>query len=718
MMMSTRLHRLLVATAFLLMACEDRPATQVLISLATDLQAPKELRRVSMTIERFVEEQRLFVPVDPDLTTEWEINRPPDGFELPNSFATFTSKKDAPKIRVTLIARDPNGPMIRRQAVFRMVREKTLYMRMGITSRCLDNADCPDDKTCMEGRCRDPELFKLPEYTPEKRPELAMECNSGTVFRNTTTGDPLPMISMACPDNQICLEGACYPNDVFNVALPMAQPLTINVQVSDGTNGMPITGAEIRTEDGPVTLVRRLRNTSTPAATPPMGVTPMGGGVYQVLTQTDPLTTELRLTVTAPNFAPQVVTVPFKPGVALYQVPAVLFPLAEATLMPGEMRPLTLQGGGRTATLTLPAPTTTPITVRYALTDGRYLPGQATRSGAAGDLLQSVAVLYLENVGQNAFPASTQITLGTSSTPRVFGAEGGAAAYLLDLQGQWKRPMNGGFEDTATPRLVPSSGGFWAVANLTPRASCVRGKILRPDRTVCAGARIRLLGPEGVSSSDSTAGDGSFCGGAAQQEAAILAVGSSTRVIYVPAAARAGAHCGLADACIDLGEVIVRSEDCDLPPALVAGRKQSGETCTNTLDCAGLASCHEGFCVGESFARVSMTWTAKSDFDLHVRKMPGGQVINEQSPDVKGVGRIDVEQCSVQCLGDKHVENVVLSGDPGTYEAWVQNFSGAMAGDATIDVFVGGRRREVTPMVVTVPGTRDGRSQSVTFTLP
>jgi hypothetical protein len=278
--------------------------------------------------------------------------------------------------------------------------------------------------------------------------------------------------------------------------------------------------------------------------------------------------------------------------------------------------------------------------------------------------------------------------------------------------------MVGGFEDTAAPRLTPSSGGFWAVANLTPRPACVRGKVLRQDRTACPGARVRLLGPEGVSSSDSTAADGSFCGGAAQQEAAIIAVGGSTRVVYVPASPRAGAHCGLADACVDIGEVIVRSEDCDRPPALIAGRKQAGETCASTLDCAGLASCHEGFCVGESFARVTMTWTAKSDFDLHVREMPGNKLIYEKSREVKGVGGLNVEQCSKVCTGDKHVENIVLYGDPGTYEAWVQNFGGAAAGDATIDVFVGGHRRDVTPMVVNVPATQDGRSQSVTFTLP
>ena len=78
--------------------------------------------------------------------------------------------------------------------------------------------------------------------------------------------------------------------------------------------------------------------------------------------------------------------------------------------------------------------------MRYALLDGRFLPGQAFRAGAGGELLQAAAVLYLENVGAGSFPANTQVTLGNASTPPVFGAEGGASAYLLDLQGQWKQP--------------------------------------------------------------------------------------------------------------------------------------------------------------------------------------------------------------------------------------------------------------------------------------
>jgi hypothetical protein len=704
-------------------ACEDRPATQVMISIATDLDAPVPLGQLTMDIERFVDEQQMYVQIrDKELTKQWEIDKD-TGFELPGSLVTYTGTKGAPKVRVTLIAKTRLGEgMVQRRAVFRLIREKTLYVRMGITERCLNNADCPDEKTCIEGRCRDPELQRLPEYQPARRPELNVECESGTTFRNTSTGMALVPFSPTCPGDQVCLEGACYPADVFGTPLPAPQMLTIALQVNDIT-GMPVNNAIIRPEDGPVSLVRRLRTVGAPApATPP--VLSNGLGLYQLQTTTYALTTELKLTVDAPNFVPQVVSIPVKPGVTRYQAPAVLFPLESVTLMPGENRPLTLQGGGRTATFQVPVPAdaAAPVRVRYALMDGRHLPGQAIRSGAGGDLLQASAVLYLENVGLDSFPMNTKVTLGAATTPAVFGAGGGAAAYRLDMQGQWS-PRAGTFQDATAPLLNPESGGFWTIANVTQQPACVRGKVKRPDGSACAGARVRLLGPEGVSSSDSTGADGGFCGGAAQQEAAILAVGGSTRTIYVPASARNGAHCGLTegvDPCTDIGDVVVaRPEDCDSPPVVIAGRQQPGATCTATQDCAGLASCYQGFCVSESFARVSMTWTVASDFDLHV-KLPTGEVINAETRLVMGKGRIDVDQCTTadKCQGTKHLENIILTGAPGNYEVWAQNYVPGLAGDATIEVFVGGKPRLLMPEVVGVPAPEKVKSRSVTFTLP
>ena len=703
-------------------ACEDRPATQVVISMATDLPAQNPLAKLSMTLERFDDEQQVWTPVDPAVTKDWEIDKPPLGFELPGSVVTYSGKERTPLMRATIDAQDPRGDkMLRRQTVFRLVKEKMLFMRMAITAKCFDDADCPPDKTCIEGRCRSPEFKHLPEYDPATRPELTAACDSGTRFINTTSGTELPRAGASCPADQICIEGACYPGDVFGTPLPASQPLTVNLQISDG-NGMPVNGADIRVEDGPVSLVRRLRREGlmVPPQAPGVTVTMTGMGLYLVQGRSDPMTTDIDLTITAAGFAPQVITVPFKPGVTEYQVPAVLSLLGEAMLMPGEIRDLTPPGGGRPATLRVTAPAT-PVTIRYALLDGRFLPGQALRAGAGGELLQAAAVLYLENVGAGSFPVNTQVTLGNASTPPVFGAEGGAGAYLLDLQGQWRRPdANGGsFMDTTNPRLLPRSGGFWAIANWTPRPACVRGRILKPGGAACSGARLRLLGPDGVTAADSTGADGSFCSSAAQQEAAILAVGGTTRTIYVPAAPVAGAQCSMTEACAAIGDVTLASaDDCDRPPVLMSGRKLPGDSCARTLDCAGLASCHQGFCVGESFARVSMTWTANADFDLHVRRMSTGQELSHGMPEIKGVGRLDVQQCTQGCTGTQHLENILLSGTPGAYEAWVENFNGAAPGDATIQVFVGGQPREITPATLSVPGTVMGRSSPVTFTLP
>jgi hypothetical protein len=716
----------LLAPALAVGGCEDRPPTQVMISVATDLHAPVPLRRIRMQIDRFFAEQNDFMAVDRgDVITEWEINRPADHlFELPGSFVAFADAKQEPKIRVTLEAYDAEGSFIRRRAILRLVKEKTLFMRLGVTSRCIDNADCPDDKTCVEGRCRDPVVNEasLPEYDPSKRLEFTFECNSGTAFRNTSSTDGTILVNEAatCPSpGDVCSEGTCYKPTVFAQMLPASQRLEVMVQLTNPT-GMAISGADVRVEDGPLSLVRRLRSDATQMLPPTLdtGANVVGvavqPGLYRLEPRVDSLTTELKLTVTVPGHAPQVVNVPYKPAVTRYVVPVVAFPLTEQTLAAGETRTLMASYAGQTASIAVPAQAREQR-IRYALMDGRFAPGGAVPAGVGG-LLQSVAVLYLENAGQAKFAPGTRVTLGTGSTAPVVGAESSGGSYVLDLQGQWKRTAVGA-GGGAAGALEPATGGFWTVANHTPKPACVRGKILKFGGQPCTGARVRLLGPEGVSAFDSTGSDGSFCAAAAQQEAAILGVGGNTRMIYVPATPRSNAQCGQSDACTDIGEVTVETDECDRPAMPLAGRAQPGQACASTLQCGGLATCYQGFCVGEGYVRVSMTWGARSDFDLHVR-LPDGHVLNERSRELAGVGRMDIEQCAQTCEGDKHLENVVLSaGAPaGEYQAWVENFGGAAAGPAQIEVIVAGKPR--AQQSVTVPAAQDGKSGVVTFTLP
>jgi hypothetical protein len=194
-------------------------------------------------------------------------------------------------------------------------------------------------------------------------------------------------------------------------------------------------------------------------------------------------------------------------------------------------------------------------------------------------------------------------------------------------------------------------------------------------------------------------------------------VGNTTRSLYSPAARGTSAVCGRADDCADVGEIVVDSAaDCDLPPSDLAGRGAPGDACTRASDCAPLASCYRRFCVGESYARVSTTWSARSDFDLHV-KLPDGRVLYEQTRAIDRVGRLDAEQ-RADTAAEHFIESVVLASTApsGTYEAWVENYGGQAAGDAEIEVLVAGQRRLLRTLAV--PPAAEGKSPSVTFTLP
>ena len=112
-----------------------------------------------------VTSQNDYVPIDSgDLTTKWLVNGLPDGrYELPGSVVAFSDPADDPKIRVTVFAERP-GPdgkaqqFVRRRAVMRLIKEKTVFLRLGLTLKCVDSADCLDSETCIEGRCRSPEV--------------------------------------------------------------------------------------------------------------------------------------------------------------------------------------------------------------------------------------------------------------------------------------------------------------------------------------------------------------------------------------------------------------------------------------------------------------------------------------------------------------------------------------------------------------------------------
>lgn len=122
----------------------------------------------------------------------------------------------------------------------------------------------------------------------------------------------------------------------------------------------------------------------------------------------------------------------------------------------------------------------------------------------------------------------------------------------------------------------------------------------------------------------------------------------------------------------------------EIPPA----SQDPGERCNDDIQCIGDAVCFEGTCVGDGNLRVSLAWSAFSDFDLHV-VLPNGHEIFYLDP-VHSTGRLDIDDCILNCRDNSgtHVENVFFGADAqvGTYRVFIVNFDGRSGGDFALEV--------------------------------
>ena len=145
----------------------------------------------------------------------------------------------------------------------------------------------------------------------------------------------------------------------------------------------------------------------------------------------------------------------------------------------------------------------------------------------------------------------------------------------------------------------------------------------------------------------------------------------------------------------------------------ITGKKRIGETCSPTDACEPGSVCFNSFCVGSGSLRVSLTWAAMSDFDLHVAT-PAGDEISYLNPMSSG-GVLDVDQCADACVGTTHVENIVFSSAPpaGVYRVWVENFDGVAAAPFSIEV----AGSATSTFAGSLPATVDAKSTEFTFTV-
>jgi hypothetical protein len=186
-----------------LLGCSQR-RTEVMVGIATDLSAPDALDAVKMDV--FREGVLLF-----DLPA-WPIpGAAGDRYELPASFGVYSADASEPRIEVHVKGLKSEQKIVERTAIFSLISEHTLFLRMGLVVRCRDMGDCPSaSQTCVEGRCVPVEVDSrtFPEYAPGA--ELSVACSGPTAFIDTKTGQPMPISGKGCAPGELCQEGTCY----------------------------------------------------------------------------------------------------------------------------------------------------------------------------------------------------------------------------------------------------------------------------------------------------------------------------------------------------------------------------------------------------------------------------------------------------------------------------------------------------------------------------
>ena len=174
-------------------ACSEKKRTEIIVGLATDLAAPTPLKQVAVEVSKDGNRlgQATAYPISGLLDTV---------YELPGTYGIYSESGTPDRVRVVLTALDDQmRTLVVRSAVFNLIPERTLFVRMGVISACEGMTDCGPGMTCVEGRCTGEEIdsSRLPNYRPGL--ESTVECAGGTTFVDTSTMQVLTPTAGSCP---------------------------------------------------------------------------------------------------------------------------------------------------------------------------------------------------------------------------------------------------------------------------------------------------------------------------------------------------------------------------------------------------------------------------------------------------------------------------------------------------------------------------------------
>lgn len=193
-----------------------RSRTQVMIGLATDLRAKGEIDQVAFTAWKVDDQGQK--EATPSVQFSWDLaDVPAEVYELPGSIGIYSPNGNETRVFVLVEGRLGDQVRVTREAIFSLVREQTLFLRLTLVQRCMSNTQCVGDDVCVEGDCKAREIdsrrFPLYEAPPVGLPDpqvTQLDCVSTVQYIRTNTGEAMTTRGEGvCPPGTFCQEGVC-----------------------------------------------------------------------------------------------------------------------------------------------------------------------------------------------------------------------------------------------------------------------------------------------------------------------------------------------------------------------------------------------------------------------------------------------------------------------------------------------------------------------------
>ncbi len=145
--------------------CSAEKITEIVISVATDLKIPLELKTVGLDVERYTSDNIV-------LQNKWDVSvKPEEGYiTLPATIGLLPQNDISEKMVITVSGFNTSklNADVTRTARLPFVKDRVLWLRMNLLKRCLYKY-CPPTQTCNDhGECEDidKDPTKLLEYVP------------------------------------------------------------------------------------------------------------------------------------------------------------------------------------------------------------------------------------------------------------------------------------------------------------------------------------------------------------------------------------------------------------------------------------------------------------------------------------------------------------------------------------------------------------------------